>query len=75
MLELRGYVDRKGGKPFACWLESLDASAAAKVTMGLTRIELGNFSNVKSVGSGVYEHEIASALATGSILEKTATSL
>ena len=26
--------------------------------MGLTRIELGNFSNVKSVGSGVYEHKI-----------------
>jgi putative addiction module killer protein len=58
MLELRGYVDQKGSKPFANWLESLDASAAAKVAMGLTRIELGNFSNVKSVGSGVYEHKI-----------------
>ena len=58
MPELRGYVDKKGSKPFASWLEFLDASAAAKVTMGLTRIAQGNFSNVKSVGGGVYEHKI-----------------
>lgn len=40
------------------WLEGLDASAAAKVTIVLTRMEQGNFSNAKSVGAGVYECRI-----------------
>jgi hypothetical protein len=38
MIELRGYVDPKGNKPFALWLQSLDARAAAKVTIALARI-------------------------------------
>jgi putative addiction module killer protein len=56
--ELRGYIDEKGGKPFAQWLDKLDATATAKVTVALSRMELGNFSNVKSVGSGVFEYKI-----------------
>ncbi len=58
MIELRGYVDPKGNKPFALWLESLDARAAAKVTIALARMEQGNFSNTKSVGSGVVERKV-----------------
>ena len=58
MNELRGYVDEKGNKPFAIWLETLDATAAAKVTIALTRIEQGNFSKTKGVGAGVFEHKI-----------------
>ena len=58
MIELRGYVDEKGNKRFANWLEGLDASAAAKVTIALTRMEQGNFSNAKGVGAGVYECRI-----------------
>jgi hypothetical protein len=42
MIELRGYIDEQGKKPFAEWLEELDATAAAKITIALTRIELGN---------------------------------
>jgi hypothetical protein len=42
MIELRGYIDENGNKLFASWLESLDHSAAAKVTIALTRMELGN---------------------------------
>jgi len=58
MIELRGYIDEKGNKRFALWLESLDATAAAKVAISLTRMEQGNFSNAKGVGAGVYECKI-----------------
>jgi putative addiction module killer protein len=44
--------------PFAAWFNSLDAVAAAKVVVALTRLEAGNFSNVKSVGGGVMEYKI-----------------
>jgi hypothetical protein len=39
MLELRGYIDENGNRRFAKWFAGLDAIAAAKVTMALTRIE------------------------------------
>ncbi len=55
---LREYVDRQGQSPFGRWFTMLDAQAAAKVTVALTRMEHGNFSNVKSVGAGVFEYRI-----------------
>jgi putative addiction module killer protein len=55
---LRGYVDDKGNQPFAQWFGDLASDAAARVTTALTRIEQGNFSNVKSVGAGVLECRI-----------------
>jgi putative addiction module killer protein len=58
MIELRGYIDDNGNKPFAKWFADLDHNAAARVTTALTRIELGNFSNVKGVGAGVFECKI-----------------
>jgi putative addiction module killer protein len=36
----------------------LDAVAAAKVTTAVRRLELGNLSNVKGVGGGVFEYRI-----------------
>ena len=58
VIELRGYVDEKGNRPFAGWFQDLDAAAAAKVTTALVRMEQGNFSRVKTVGSGVHEYKI-----------------
>jgi putative addiction module killer protein len=58
MIELRGYVDEQGTKPFAQWLDSLEATAAAKVTIALARLGQGNFSQVKGVGAGVFEYKI-----------------
>lgn len=58
MIELRGYIDEKGNKRFAEWLDGLDAQAAAKVTIALTRMEQGNLSKVEGVGSGVFEYKI-----------------
>jgi putative addiction module killer protein len=58
MIEIRGYIDEKGNKRFAQWLEDLDAAAAAKVTIAIARMEQGNFANAKGVGSGVFEYKI-----------------
>ena len=58
MTVLRGYLDDQGNQPFADWFDALDHTAAAKVTIALTRMEQGNFSNSRSVGSGVYEYKI-----------------
>ena len=58
MFELRGYIDESGRKRFALWFERLNAIAAAKVTIALTRMERGNHSNAKGVGAGVLEYKI-----------------
>ena len=58
MITIREYLDQKGRSPFAKWFEGLNAPAAAKVTTALVRIEQGNLSNVKGVGSGVFEYRI-----------------
>ena len=58
MIELREYVDIQERSPFGRWFEGLDARAAARVRTVLARMEAGNLSNVKGVGSGVLEYRI-----------------
>ena len=58
MIDVREYNDREGRSPYAAWFDRLNAQAAAKVATGLTRLAQGNFSNVKGVGSGVFEYRI-----------------
>ena len=58
MLVAKQYEDAKGRSPFASWFEDLNAPAAAKVTTAITRMEQGNFSSVKHVGSAVSESRI-----------------
>ena len=58
MIEIRTYVDYEGGSPYARWFNSLNAPAAAKVVTALVRMEQGNMSNTKRVGSGVFECRI-----------------
>jgi putative addiction module killer protein len=55
-LTLLEYLDRGGSSSFAAWFRSLDALAAAKVTAALRRLALGNLSNVKGVGAGLFEY-------------------
>lgn len=55
MFAVRHYLRVDGSSPFALWFEELDDAAHARVTRYLTRLELGNTSNVKSVGEGVNE--------------------
>ncbi len=58
MVEVREYLDERGRSAFAHWFNRLDAGAATRVTVALTRMEAGNLSNVKGVGRGVLEYRI-----------------
>ena len=58
MLTVLEFVARDGSSPFGKWFAELDAAAAAKVTTAVRRMEQGNFSSVKGVGSGVLEYRI-----------------
>ena len=57
-MELREYADGSGRSPFAQWFLVQDAHVAAKITIRLTRLALGNHSNVEAVGQGVSELKI-----------------
>lgn len=58
MIRIVEYLDQRGVSPFERWFDKIDARAAAKVTIALTRMGQGNFSNVKTVGAGVLEYRI-----------------
>lgn len=45
------YVREDGSNPYKAWFDRLHAQAAAKVATAVTRLELGNTSSVKWVGS------------------------
>lgn len=55
---VREYLDRGGRSPYAEWFNGLNAQAAAKVTIAVTRVGQGNFSNAQEVGPGVYEYTL-----------------
>lgn len=57
-MTVKEYIDDLGVSPFACWFSGLHAQAAARVMTALSRMELGNLSNAKSVGSGAFEYRI-----------------
>ncbi|SRR5258708_28991396 len=58
MVEILEYNDQFDGSPFHDWFKKLNTDAARKVTTAIYRVGHGNFSNVKSVGSGVFECKI-----------------
>lgn len=58
MVEIREYLDDRGRSPFGRWFDGLDAGAAARVRTTLARMEAGNLSDVRGVGSGVLECRI-----------------
>jgi len=57
-VEIREYRDPGGQSPFGDWRSRLDTAARRKISVLLYRLGLGNFSNVKGVGSGVFESKI-----------------
>ena len=58
MLDVREYLAPDGSSPYAKWFKDLNAPAAAKVAIAITRMAQGNFSNTKGVGSGLQEYRI-----------------
>ena len=57
-IEIQEFLESSGRSPFARWFDTLNAVAAARVTIALARLGQGNFSNVKGVGAGVPELKI-----------------
>jgi putative addiction module killer protein len=58
MVEIREYLGPDGKNLFGVWFGRLNSEAARRVTTALYRLGLGNFSNVKGVGGGVFECRI-----------------
>jgi putative addiction module killer protein len=54
-IEIREYLNDSGRSVFGRWFDGLNAVAAARVAVALTRLGQGNFSNVEGVGAGVHE--------------------
>ncbi len=54
-VEVLEYVDTRGRSPYRDWVVKLDASAAARISSAVLRMERGNFSVAKGVGAGVHE--------------------
>ena len=52
------YLDPHARSPFAAWFEGLNAVASAKVAAALYQLAAGNWSNVRGVGTGVFERKI-----------------
>jgi putative addiction module killer protein len=55
MIRIEEYITEEGKSPFADWFHGLDAHAANKVNVYLTRIEQGNSSNLKSIKGSLQE--------------------
>ena len=58
MLEVRELADESGHSPYRKWFEELHGDAAVKVSTAIYRLSMGNFSNIKGVGAGVFECRI-----------------
>jgi len=58
MVDVREYLDHRGSSPYGAWFDGLNAEAAAKVTVAVTRLAQSIFSNVRGAGSGVFEYRI-----------------
>ena len=57
-MELQEYLTATGKSPFGVWFNGLNAQAAARVAVAVSRMERGNLSNIKGVGAGVMECRI-----------------
>ena len=73
VMELRYYLASDGQSPLEGWYFDLEIGAAAKVSVALARLELGNLSNAKAVGEGVLESRIGGGPGTGSISDGMVT--
>ncbi len=56
-MKLLEYIKEDGSNPYKKWFDTLNAQAAAKVTVAKARIELGNISNIKWF-NGIGEYRI-----------------
>jgi len=65
------YLDPQARSPLAAWVEELNAVDSAKVAAALYQLSVGNWSNVKGVGAGVFERKIDTGPGIGFISART----
>lgn len=58
-MEVREYLTETEASPFSKWFLKVHSQAAAKIAVAITRMELGNLSNCKSLGGGLWENKLA----------------
>jgi putative addiction module killer protein len=51
IIKVAEYIRADGSNPFKTWFDDLDAQAAAKIATATLRLELGNTSSVKWIGT------------------------
>ncbi len=56
-MKILEYIKEDGSNPYKKWFDSLNAQAAAKITVAKVRLELGNTSNIKWF-DGIGEYRI-----------------
>lgn len=56
-MKVREYIRPDGSIPFKIWFDRLDSHAATKVAVAISRLELGNTSNIKWF-KGIGEYRI-----------------
>jgi putative addiction module killer protein len=55
VIEIREYIGRSGRNLFRQWLDEFDKVTGARIATSVRRLETGNFSAAKGIGSGVFE--------------------
>ena len=50
-MKIKEYIREDGANPYQKWFNRLNAVAAAKVAVAILRLEMGNTSNIKWLGS------------------------
>jgi putative addiction module killer protein len=55
VIEIREYVTAEGNVPYRDWVARLDTTARVRIITAVLRMEQGNFSSAKTVGSGLSE--------------------
>jgi putative addiction module killer protein len=50
-MQVKEYTREDGSNPYKEWFDNLNSQAAAKVSVAIVRMELGNTSNIKWSGS------------------------
>ncbi len=56
-MRVHEYIKEDGSNPYKKWFDSLDAQAAAKISVAKARLELGNTSKIKWF-EGIGEYKI-----------------
>ncbi len=56
-MKIQEYIREDGSNPFQKWFNTLNSQTAAKITVAVSRLELGNTSNIKWF-DGIGEYKI-----------------